>query len=156
MKPFQVFRKLLHEVGLFGNVSYTEAEAIGLGKPALSSEEIAQLAINNLTLEERDVLITALSIKNLEKTVDAERNKQILIKAGVDITPKVIKSNSNLIKPSPEAVTEILEEMTPEKTDGPDMEKLIEWAVNENHPLTELIGTLEFEEESKDISHSSK
>ena len=159
MTPFQIFRKLLHRVGLFGRVTYEDIHAVGLGKPDLTAEDIADLAINQLTLDEREVLIAALSIKNLERAVDPTRNKEILSKAGINISPVEVERNtsSNYIKPSPDAVMEILQELSPKETrDTVDVERLIDWAVKENRPFTEFIGTLSIDEETQDIPHSSK
>jgi hypothetical protein len=84
MTPFQVFIRLVKQVGLFGQVKYGHVAAIGLYKPVeeLTAERIATLALDYLTIEEREVLIQALSIKSLERTLDPNRNRELLERAG--------------------------------------------------------------------------
>jgi hypothetical protein len=115
MTPFQVFRRLVTRVGLFGRVDYDVVASIGLYKPVeeLTSKRIANLALTYLNVQERDVLMQALAVKQIEKSFDPERNKEILGKAGVDVSPVSVEpvQRPNYIKPSEEAVGEIFDEL---------------------------------------------
>jgi hypothetical protein len=160
MTPFQVFRRLVKQVGLFGRVDYDVVASIGLYKPVqeLTSESIANLALNYLTLDEREVLIQALSIKNLERALDPERNRDILAKAGVNLEVQP-EPDTRLIKPSVEALTEILDDLNEKYAPTePDVDALIAMATKEPNPVTKKIGVLEITEEevSTEIPHSSK